>query len=131
MQVFFKVNKSMKIWLKKSTSSDFSCFGGEVICRSCKVTLSNRKCSLSSLEKFCQDPLEEDFGAERRSGGCNKNPNLFQFQNQEQRRNVMGSSLMTDMTGNTKRQNIVHPAIKVNDTRNYRRRERKTMFFKN
>ena len=120
----------MKVWLKKSTSSEFFSFS-KVICRSWKATLSNRKCSLSSFEKFCQDPLEEHFGDQRRCGGCNENPNLFQFQNQEQRPNVMGSSLMADMTENTKRQNIVHPDIKVNDTRNYRRRERKTMFFKN
>ena len=76
MQDFLKVNEGMKFLLKKSTSSDFSHFS-EVICR---FLLS---------EKFSQDSLQEHFGAQRRSDGCNENPNLLQFQNQEQRLNVI------------------------------------------
>ena len=76
-------------------------------------------------EKFCQDPLEEHFGAQRRSGGCNENPNLFQFQNQEQRLNVMGSSLMADMKGNTRERNLDHPVINISDARELPKKRKK------
>ena len=88
-----------------------------------KLLLATENACFLLFEKFCQD--QEHFGVQMRSSGCNENPNLFQFQNQEQRLNVMGSSLIADMTGNTRRQNIVHPAINVNDTRELPKKRKK------
>ena len=67
-------------------------------------------------EKFSQDPLEEHFAKQRRSGGANENPTLYQFGNQELALNVMKSGLITDLRGNT-RGIVNRPVIDVHDRR--------------
>ena len=95
-----------------------------------KLVLAKEKARFLLLEKFCQDLLDKHFGAQRKSGGCNKDPNLFQFQNQEQQRKVIGSLLMADIRGNTRRQNIVHTVININDTRELPKKRKKDDVFK-
>ena len=51
-------------------------------------------------EKFSQDPLEERFARQRRSGGTCDNPTLYQFGQQEMNLQVMRSELITDLRGN-------------------------------
>lgn len=56
-------------------------------------------------EHFTQDPLEEHFSRQRRRGGCNENPTLQQFGDQEVSLNVMRSEMIRDLRGNvSKRQ---------------------------
>jgi len=47
-------------------------------------------------EKFTQDPLEEHFGRHRRRGGCNDNPTLAEFGQQESVLNILRTDLMKD-----------------------------------
>ena len=53
-------------------------------------------------ERFSQDPLEEHFGRHRRRGGCNDNPSLVEYGRQEISINVMKSTMMRDIRGNTR-----------------------------
>ena len=53
-------------------------------------------------EKFSQDPLEEHFARQRKKGGCNENPTVEQFAQQEELLNVMNSDLVTSLRGNTR-----------------------------
>ena len=82
-----------------------------------KLLLEEERGKFPLSEKLSQDPLEEHFGIQRKSGDCNENPTLAQFQNQEQRINVMGSALMGEMTGNTRGRNVERPLIDTNDER--------------
>ena len=68
-------------------------------------------------EKFTQDPLEEHFAKQRRRGGCNENPDLYQFRKQEIFLNVMNSSLLTDLHGNSSTRINDAPAVGATDTR--------------
>ena len=68
-------------------------------------------------EKFTQDPLEEHFARQRRRGGCNENPNYYQFQNQELILNVMQSELITDLKGNTRGRDQGQKKIDIHDMR--------------
>lgn len=68
-------------------------------------------------EKFCQDPLEEHFGRQRRKGGCNENPTYQEFQKNELILNVVRSELISDLRGNTHGRDETRKAIDVNDTR--------------
>ena len=94
-----------------------------------KFLLATENARFLLSEKFCQDPLKEHFGAQRRSGRCNENPNLLQFQNQEQRLNVMGSPLMADMRGKTRGRDLFHPVINVNDTKELPKKRKKDNVF--
>jgi len=53
-------------------------------------------------EKFSQDPLEEHFSRHRRIEGCNDNPSLETFEQQEVALHVMSSDLISDLRGNTR-----------------------------
>ena len=68
-------------------------------------------------EKFTQDPLEEYFAKQRRRGGCNENPNYYQFQNQELVLNVMRSELITDLKGNTRGRDQRKAPLDIHDMR--------------
>jgi len=68
-------------------------------------------------EHFNQDPVEEYFGRQRRRGGCNDNPTLAQFGQQDLALNVMNSNLITDLRGNTRGRNVGRPDIDINDMR--------------
>ena len=68
-------------------------------------------------EKFTQDPLEEHFAKQRRRGECNENPDLYQFGKQEIFLNVMNSSLLTDLRGNSSTRINITPAVDARDTR--------------
>jgi len=72
------------------------------------VTLSKELLQIEGVkfilsEKFSQDPLEEHFAKQRRKGGCNDNPTLEQFGRQELVLNVMNSNLITELRGNSNR----------------------------
>ena len=68
-------------------------------------------------EKFTQDPLEEHFGRQRRKGGSNDNPTLQEFGRQELTLNVMNSSLIRDIKGNTRGKKSEDVKIDVHDDR--------------
>ena len=68
-------------------------------------------------EKFSQDPLEEYFGRQRRSGGANENPTLNQFQQQHLALTVMRSELINDLSGNTQGTDRVQSTIDIHDKR--------------
>ena len=68
-------------------------------------------------EKFSQDPLEEHFSKQRRRGGCNENPDLYQFGKQEVFLNVMNSSLLTELRGNSSTRQVDLPKLDATDTR--------------
>lgn len=76
-------------------------------------------------EKFSQDPVEEHFARQRRSGGSNENPNLNEFQTQEVSLNLIQSELISDLRGNTQgRISDKRPALDVNDVRLPSKRKR-------
>ena len=68
-------------------------------------------------EKFSQDPLEEHFARQRRSGGCNENPNLVQFGQQEVVLNVVKSDLISDLRGNTQGRPDNRQPLDITDVR--------------
>ena len=67
--------------------------------------------------KFKLDPLEEHFAKQRQQGGCNENPNLYQFGKKEIFLNVMNSSLLIDLRGNSSTRIEDAPAVDAADTR--------------
>ena len=81
------------------------------------------KCLLS--EKLSQDPLEEHFARQRRSGGTSDNPTLYQFGQQELALNVMRSELITDLKGNTGNKARRGVVIDIHDTRKLPQRTKK------
>ena len=62
-------------------------------------------------EKLSQDPLEEHFAKQRKKGGCNENPTVEQFAQQEVLLNVMNSDLVASLRGNTRGR--IHQALHV------------------
>ena len=46
--------------------------------------------------------MEEHFAKQRKKGGCNENPAVEQFAQQEVLLNVMNSDLATSLRGNTR-----------------------------
>ena len=63
-------------------------------------------------------PLEELFAKQkRRRGGCNENPDLYQFGKQKIFLNVMNSSLLTDLRVNSSTRINNAPALEARDTR--------------
>ena len=52
-------------------------------------------------ENFSQDPLEEHVARHRRSAGCNDNPTLVQFGQQEVTLNLIKLDLISDLRGIT------------------------------
>ncbi|XP_057290356.1 uncharacterized protein LOC130613056 [Hydractinia symbiolongicarpus] len=82
-----------------------------------KLLLQSPNVKMILSEKFSQDPLEEHFARQRRSGGTCDNPTLYQFGQHELSLLVMKSELIRDLRGNTRRgnQNQIH--LDVNDMR--------------
>ena len=70
-------------------------------------------------ERFNQDPLEQHFGIQRTSGGCNNNPNLQQFNNNMVQIRTVGSQAIAPIRGNTKRSLNLAP---IDDTPLQKRR---------
>lgn len=68
-------------------------------------------------EKFSQDPLEEHFSRHRRIAGCNDNPTLAQFQQQETALNVIDGELISDLRGNTQGRQTNRNPIDITDMR--------------
>ena len=68
-------------------------------------------------EKVSQDPLEEEFARQRRSGGCCENTSLYAFGNQELRVNVVQSNLIKTMKVNTRGAQREDPKIDDHDHR--------------
>ena len=68
-------------------------------------------------EKFSQDPLEEHFAKQHLREGCNDNPDLSQFGNQELILNVMSSGLIKELRGNTRSANRNEQPLDVHDMR--------------
>ncbi|XP_066914303.1 uncharacterized protein [Clytia hemisphaerica] len=68
-------------------------------------------------EKFTQDPLEEHFGRHRRKGGCNENPNYYEFKKNELILDVMDSELISDLRGNTAGKDKKRKPIDIHDMR--------------
>jgi len=87
-----------------------------------KLLLQEPGVSLLLSEKFSQDPVEEHFARHRRAGGCNENPTLAQFQQQEVALGVIKSDLISDLRGNTQGRPDNRLTIDVNDQRLPRKR---------
>ena len=68
-------------------------------------------------EKFSQDPLEEYFSKHRRRQGCASQINYETFGHSTLALNVMDSSLITDLTGNTRGRGVEKPEIDIHDLR--------------
>ena len=68
-------------------------------------------------EKFSQDPLEEHFARHRRSAGCNDNPTLVQFGQQEVALNLIKSDLISDLRGNTRGRPVERGPLDITDMR--------------
>ena len=65
-------------------------------------------------EKLSQDPLEEHFAKQRKKGGCNENPTVEQFAQQEVLLNVMNSDLVASFArGSIKCQKIAKEKINL------------------
>ena len=73
-------------------------------------------------EKLSQDPLEEHFSRHRRIAGCNDNPTLEQFMQQEVSLNLIKSDLIGDLRGNTHGRPDNRAPIDINDMRLPRKR---------
>ena len=73
-------------------------------------------------EKFSQDPLEEHFSRHRRIAGCNDNPTLDQFKQQEVALNLIKSDLIGDLRGNTRGRPDNRAPLDINDMRLPRKR---------
>ena len=65
-----------------------------------KTLLQQPGVNMLLSEKFSQDPLEERFARQRRSGGTCNNPTLHQFGEHEMNLQVMRYELITDLRGN-------------------------------
>lgn len=75
-------------------------------------------------EKFSQDPLEEHFSRHRRFAGCNDNPTLAQFEQQEVALHVLRGELVADLRGNTAGRQMNRRPVDINDTRLPKKRSR-------
>ena len=73
---------------------------------------------------FSQDPLEEHFSRQRRKGGCNENPSLYQFGQQEWSLNVVRSELITNLRGNARGRQQDDVVIDINDMRKLPRKRK-------
>ena len=68
-------------------------------------------------EKFSQHLLEEHFARHRRSAGCNDNPTLAQFGQQEVALNIIKSELISDLRDNTRGRLIEKGPLDITDMR--------------